>query len=88
MDLNKFKRIKARVIRQLQSEKDRSAGMVDQLTEELRREFKVSSVSKARKLRDKLKDKIQALDEKYETTLAKFEEDHPDALQRPGREET
>lgn len=74
MNLRKWQRLKERV-EQLQKDKERSKGVLDQLMSQLSKDFDCNSVEGAKRLLRKLKRGKANGEEELKEALKKFEED-------------
>lgn len=85
VDLKRYQRIQEAAAR-LRSDADRAAGALDQVLEEIRKEFGVKGIPKAEALHEELEEKVAALAKKYEKAAAKVEMEFGDKLEEFGNE--
>jgi predicted transcriptional regulator len=70
-----------RRVQQLQRDRDKAAGAVDQLMKQLRKEFGCKSIEQAEALLEKYKDEELAALKEYNTAKAAFERKWADKLE-------
>lgn len=78
-DLTKIQQLKDKV-ENLQKKADRASGALDQIMEQLRKEFKVNTIAEAEKLLAKLQREEEKESERLEKELEQFEKEYGEKL--------
>lgn len=78
--LKRFEALKSRV-EQLQSDRDRASGVLDQIQNQLKDEFDCHSIQQARNLLRSLQAKQRKAERSFTKALERFESEHGEELQ-------